>query len=503
MKKTLGLLLLTLSVSSFAFQEVKPSMMETQETIGGPFGLPFYVTSKGNVSFFQKHPSDAFIFSPLVQFGGAMNSVRYDQANKVESFSLNPMEKSEGWTEVHRRRIEVGAGLSELARRTLSIGLSGYKGAIHKLIKSSNTDIMYRAPLILQPKELSEVESWSVGDYGSFENYGGIEAYAGLVLGPLELTRAILTLQNQFQIELKKISETQVLFAISETDVVKRRLVLGHTVANSILSRVDGKRFAAEFTLDLTNPLHHELFSLGLKGKIKDVQDKLSFETQKLTWRGQNTYSFVGIPFTFGFNFNDGHYDLNENGSESEVDFSIRKNSGIFLSARSVQRFVYQTEDQLVLYWASEMDKVIGKTLDKYFLSVGRKIGLKGFESTLTEKEPVGDVITQLGLTFNRDEVEEIKSIHIASLTQNLISRCQELRLSCARAQVSQKLIRDFSNSLTLEWKELIHNLGNTLAKEPALVHSMLKTLGMQKEVYFKFLNNRFQSLEGMAPVIL
>jgi hypothetical protein len=43
--------------------------------------------------------------------------------------------------------------------------------------------------------------------------------------------------------------------------------------------------------------------------------------------------------------------------------------------------------------------------------------------------------------------------------------------------------------------------LANLLMEEPALIYAYVKSLNLKKRVYFKFLNQKFQSLEGTALI--
>jgi hypothetical protein len=39
--------------------------------------------------------------------------------------------------------------------------------------------------------------------------------------------------------------------------------------------------------------------------------------------------------------------------------------------------------------------------------------------------------------------------------------------------------------------------------KAPALIYSLVKVMKYKKEVYFKFLSESFQSLEGSSPILI
>jgi hypothetical protein len=43
--------------------------------------------------------------------------------------------------------------------------------------------------------------------------------------------------------------------------------------------------------------------------------------------------------------------------------------------------------------------------------------------------------------------------------------------------------------------------LGFLLIDEPTLIHSLVKTMGLNKKLSFKFLSENFQSLEGSATI--
>ena len=52
-------------------------------------------------------------------------------------------------------------------------------------------------------------------------------------------------------------------------------------------------------------------------------------------------------------------------------------------------------------------------------------------------------------------------------------------------------------------WDKMRGEMGLLFVKEPAVIHSLIKTLQLKKEVYFKFLSEKFQSLEGSSSVEL
>ena len=52
-------------------------------------------------------------------------------------------------------------------------------------------------------------------------------------------------------------------------------------------------------------------------------------------------------------------------------------------------------------------------------------------------------------------------------------------------------------------WEDMKKQMGLLLVEQPALIYAMMKVKNAKKDVYFKFLSENFQSLEGSSPVEL
>lgn len=81
--------------------------------------------------------------------------------------------------------------------------------------------------------------------------------------------------------------------------------------------------------------------------------------------------------------------------------------------------------------------------------------------------------------------------------------RCVEERLSCRNKVKLRAIMIRLSESLRLSGKEYRASLGKLMVKEPALIYAVVHGLRLKKEVYFKFLSEKFQSLEGSGPIEL
>src|SRR5690606_20372313 len=122
--------------------------------------------------------------------------------------------------------------------------------------------------------------------------------------------------------------------------------------------RYRGRRLTAQFVLDLSDNLHHDLYLEALKGNLELLQTTLPHEQQGLAWEGDDKSYYYGIPWLIGRTKNHGHYVLTEDGELSELDVIGKRNNGILSPMRNHQRFVYQTDEGVVLYWLNEMKKV-------------------------------------------------------------------------------------------------------------------------------------------------
>ena len=62
-----------------------------------------------------------------------------------------------------------------------------------------------------------------------------------------------------------------------------------------------------------------------------------------------------------------------------------------------------------------------------------------------------------------------------------------------------RSIMKKFSLVIRTEWETKKKELGVLLVKHPALLHALLKETRASKEAYFRFLSDRYQSLEGLS----
>jgi hypothetical protein len=107
----------------------------------------------------------------------------------------------------------------------------------------------------------------------------------------------------------------------------------------------------------------------------------------------------------------------------------------------------------------------------------------------------------QMGLSFSRAEIEAIDSALLEDILVNYKSRCVALRLDCAKEKRFNKIANTLRGWLGKKWYEVRDSLGFLMMEEPALIYSYVKSMKLKKSIYFKFLNQKYQSLEGRAPI--
>jgi hypothetical protein len=497
------ILLFTLFLLSLGYAQEDQEMRFAgdHKTVGTPFLTPLSISPNGTIHIGSS--SEAITLAPMIQFGAQFSSAQYIEPLLQEEFSLGPIDKSLRLIEVQRVRIEAGLGPAALlAGGAFALGIAPYKGAVQVTVRLKSDDKL-KLPMIGWPRKFNDLKKWRLDDYGRFQTYGGIQALAGFSIGPASILRGLIGVQSQFVVELKKLSDRKIMLKLSEEKMNKRQLRFGPMVSDLTFAHYKGKRLSAEFMLDLENKLHHELFQAALKGNLNRLQEELNHEEHRLNWEGFEKEAYVGIPLAVGKKVYHGSYDLDEDGEEAAVDILGSKNSGVLLPSRHHQRFVYQTDDGLILYWISEMDRVNQKALEKNFIKHGRSLGLKGFDTEIPSEVKLGSVISQLTLGFSRAELISLGKIKEEGLQEDYRLRCEETELKCKSTKHRRKILAKFKDALTKPFNELHQEIGIILVKEPALVYSILRQLRLEKRVYFKFLSENYQSLEGSAPVQL
>lgn len=486
-------------VFAHADETVDLRFLQIQRTKASPLALPFSVNSKGEFSSFGHNGTDIFAFNPLIQIGFSKVNIQYSQPAAMDRFNFYPVQKELGWIEVNRLQVEGGLGLAALVSSAYIVGLIPYKGAMKTLVRFRNSKNKKSLPFEM-PGDLNEVARWNEGDFGTFQVYGGIQVHAGFSMGVIDLATVSMGLQNQFVIEIKKVSASEILFSLSEENLKRRQMVLGPLVTDVTIAQFKGKRLSAHFKLNLEDKTHHELFKEGIRGNIKLLQETIPSYDQKLVWEGYDRSFYYGIPMLAGKTRVRGHYNLKEEDLETTLDIRGSSTKGILTPLRNHDQYVYQTDKHIIMVWASEMARVTRRTLEKTFFSKGRALGIKGFNREIPAMK-FGSVVSQIGVNLSQEEVEEVKKMDMEEFSQNLQARCEELELSCKREGVRQKLMVKFKEALTRPWAKLRGEFGLLLMKEPALFNSLVKTLKLEKEAYFKFLSEKYQSLEGSAEI--
>jgi len=500
MKFLFVILIALFSAVASAQDTLDVSFLQTQRTTGSPFAIPVSFNSKGEISLFGDNGTDLLSFQPILQVGYSRAIINYSQPIILNRFNFYEQQKDLGWIEVKRQRMEGGLGLSSIIKSQTTIGLIPFKGSIQTVIRHKKSSLEKSLP-VWMPKKIEDLTQWNEGDTGTYQTYGGITAYAGFSAGLIDLATVSFGLQNQFIIEIKKVSDKTVTLKISEEDLKRRQVVAGPFILNGTFAQFKGKRFTSAFELDLTDPSHAELYKQGIKGNLTYVQERLPARLQKLTWQGHDRHYYVGVPWVFGKTFDKGHYELEEDGIETDLDIVGRRNKGFLTPLRNHQDYVYQTEDSIVLVWSSEMNKTDERAFEKAFMSKGRIIGVKGFEREMPKDTRFGSVVSQIGIHISRKEAEGARTIDFDEMTYHLRTKCEFERLSCRKDKKLNKLMNKFKELLVKEWQEMRSEMGLLLIKNPALIHAVVKTLKYKKEVYFKFLSERYQSLEGSSAI--
>jgi hypothetical protein len=486
----------------FAQETLDVRFLQTQRTVGNSFSIPMSVSASGEVSFFGTNGSQDLAFTPSLQLGLTSAKIEYSLPIIINRFNFYPIQKDLGWIEVRRRRLEFGAGLTSIIKSSAVMGLIPYKGSMQTIVRYKNSQDEKSLPFKM-PSDLEELRQWNEGDSGVFQTYGGISAYAGFSSGIVDLVSVSFGIQNQFIVEIKKIDADVITLKISEESLKKRQLNLGPRVSQASFAKFNGSKFTATFNLDLREPLHHELFKAALKGNLKLLQERISLKNQKLFWEGRERQLYLGIPSIAGIVKDQGHYELNEDGVETELDITGKRNRGYLTPLRNFQNYVYQTEESIVLVWSAEMNKVNSRVFDKAFLSKGRILGVKGFNRKIPEDAKFGSMVSQIGIHISRHEAEGAKVADIKKITDHLIQKCSDEKLECRKNKKLNKIIGRFNELIKKPWEDMKADMGDLLIKEPALVYAVVKALKYEKEVYFKFLSEKYQSLEGSAAIEL
>jgi hypothetical protein len=323
----------------------------------------------------------------------------------------------------------------------------------------------------------------------------------GLSAGVIDIASSAVDFQNQFSVNLRKLSTHKVSLSISEDDLSRRQLSVGPSFASASYAAFRGNRFTVEFDLDLKNPAHHRLYEEALKGNVQLLQKRLGANVHNVTWIGSDQLFSIGIPFVILRVTDSGSVDLRDNGRDARVDYNNSRTRGVLAKHRFHQDFAYQSENTLVLIWASEMTGAIGEDVERRFLGRARILKVRGFDRTLDRRAPFGTVVTQLGIQLAKRELDGLNEGNLDEVINNLRERCETEWLACDAEPRLRSIVEEFRVQLDKPWPQRRRELGKLFLKEPALLSAVVKTLGLQKQVYFKFLSENYQSLEGTASI--
>ncbi len=472
--------------------------LPTQKTISKPFGLPIKIDLDGTVNFFTGDRD--LVFGPGIQLGYDSSVVQYSIPTVTSEFELRPPDEGTGWMEYKRKRYDYGLGLLAVIKKTFRLGLAPYKGAKLMMRRLKTEKGALTSSDISLPDDLSEISKWYEGDQGSYQTYGGIQIYAGFDVGPVNVVSTTMAWQNQFIVAINR-TATGILLSVTEEKLERKSVNVGFEVTYAMATQFKGRQLSASFALDFDNPLHHELYRAALRGKLTDLQEKLPAEKRTLHWEGYDISAYWGIPWLVGHTVSRGHYQVTEDKQEFFLEVLQNKRAGLLVHPAFHQKFVYHNPLNMLMMWTTDMKKSSGKDLKKHFFGPARAVGFKGFEMTMTEKN-YGTVIGEVGIVITKEDVELFESLSDEKVSSVLKTRCTELALECAEEGKAKKILAKYKVAIKKDWEEKKRVLGLLLVQEPVLLYSLLKESGLTKDAYFKFLSDRFQSLEGLTRLV-
>lgn len=500
----LKLLLLTflLSIQPLYAQDLSQDLgfLETQNTDDLPYNIPLYVDLLGNVQILSNTALESTTIYPMGNISYKRSTSLYIRPIQRSQFSFDQLKEELGWIEVKRKRWEVSVGVGANIGPVISLGLTPYKGARQVMVRHKKTqNEVTQGPIL--PDDLEEMEAWSVGDHGSFQRYGGIHLQAGVKLLGVNALTAGLTIQSLWSLSLKKLLKHKIQLSLAEENLNKRRLQTGVPVLNTKLHWFSGKRLTLSFELDLKNPEHAELYRQALKGRFDELQTVLDKKAQRLQWKGSERLGYFGVPTIAGRTSQRSKYEMIFDDELDVLDVKSRINSGILLPMRNHHKLVYQTNSALSLFWFSEMNKADEKLIAEKFLNPGKILGAKGFENTLPPGTMVGSTLSQMGMSFTKEELDAVTPEMLTTIMQNFKLRCETLKLSCDSVKRQRKIHKKLLKWMGQKWEKVRDSLGFLMIEEPALIHSYIKAINSKKKLYFKFLNEKYQSMEGAATI--
>lgn len=498
----LAWLLLILSLNSAYAQDLSRDLefIETQNAQATAFNVPVYMDLEGNINIISKNPNADLNFRPMAHVAWKKTQSLYIRPVQSSAFSFSEQATNLGWIQVKRYRWEAGAGLGATIGKFTGVGIAPYKGARQVMIRHlESADEVTPKPKL--PDSLEDIRDWRIGDQGSYQTYGGVEIVAGVNYSAVTIVSVGLTIQNLFSVVVNKTGPNKVVLSVAEENLNKRKIQSGVFAANARVHFFNGKRLTTHFSLDLDDPTHHNLYRLALKGKLNILQQKLPQEAQKMEWKGSERIGYIGIPGVAGKHFTRSEYEMNYDDEIDVIDIQSRRSAGLFVPLRNHNKLVYQSDSAIILFWFSEMNKADEEVLGRKFLTPGRVMGAKGFDSVLPAGTKIGSTLSQMGMSFTREELESVTPDMLEEILEHFKARCEQMDQDCARPKKFKKIAKSLKGYMNKKWEDVRDKLGFLMIEEPALIYSYIKTIKAKKKVYFKFLNQKFQSMEGAAPI--
>lgn len=490
-------LLWILLLASFGISAQVADFLPTQKTISKPFGLPVRIGADGSIDYLVGDRN--LVFAPGVQIAYDSNFVQYSIPEVASEFSLQPPKENTGWMEFKRRRYEYGLGLIAVLQKTVRMGLAPYKGAKFAIKRLKMDKDFITSGKIEMPKKLGDLEAWEPGDEGSFQTYGGIQVFAGISISILNAGTVTLGWQNQFIVSIQRLKDS-ISLTITEEKVDRKSFNIGVEPLNGTITHFDGKQLQATFILSFSNPDHYQLYLDAIAGKLTELDKKLPESKKHIQWKGNDISVYWGVPFLIGQTRSRGSYHVEDEEQDYYLEVMQNKKSGLLVPPAFHQRFVYHNDESILLMWTTDMKKSAPEKLRLHFFGPARAVGFKGFDIDLDEKQ-YGTVIGEVGVVITKDDVAKFSVLDPMNVSLSLKARCTELLLDCAKESNGRKIMKKFSDSMKKEWDLRKKHLGILLVKEPALLHALLKESHTSKEAYFKFLSDRYQSLEGLTTL--
>jgi hypothetical protein len=493
------ILFFILGNSSFATNDPRElpdtNFLLTQTSSTNPYTVPIYVNEKGEISLLNSG-SSLFSFQPVLQTGLGVGVIKYVQPVFSKQLMMDSINTNSGWIEEKRVRLELGLGLNAV-KSHFSLGLIPFKGALHTTI-SHKDDLEVQSISLFLPAQLSELRHWNILDQGIYQTYGGVSAFANVGVGLVNIGNLSFGLQNQFIVSIQKITDEEVLLKISEENLDRRQFIFGPLLSTATFGTFHGKRFSLEFILSLKEPEHVTFYEKALAGDLSYVQERLPFHRQKLIWEGREKHYYVGIPMVAGKLTKKGQYELQQDEKDAQLDFKSNRTTGFFTPIRNHRDLILQTDDDVIFVWSSEMTKTKKEIFEQRFLNYGLILGLSGFDKEIPEQESLGTVVTQIVVQLKKEEITSPLTRPI-EFEKNLRSRCVEMELPCQSEKHLKKLLQKLIRLTERPWEEVKNDWGLFFLGNPVLIYAAVKTMKVRKEVFFRFLSDRFQSVEGSS----